>query len=164
MLRYVDVRMGALVVIAGVGLFLASNDVKDFSMGSVDAAFMPRIAAVLFILLGSVLLIRGWRQWQAAEQVPAVDPEPRLDEHGGWGGWSAVLCSALLMLGYVGLLEYLGFILASSAYVFLQIQILRKTAPPRHLLFALVAVTVPTGAYLLFVHAFQVMVPAGVLG
>lgn len=164
MLRYIDVRMGALVVLAGVGLLLISADVKDFSTGSVDAAFMPRIAAVLFILLGSVLLVSGWRQWHAAERVPAADPKPRLDGHGGWGSWSAVLGSALLMAGYVGLLEYLGFILASSAYVFLQIQILRKTAPPRHLLFALVAVTVPTCAYLLFVHAFQVMVPAGVLG
>lgn len=158
---YSEVCVGGLVALAGVGLLSISAEVQDFSTGTVDAAFMPSIAAALFILFGGIVLVRGLRLPQSAEG--ALSPQRR-SRPGLRSGWGPVSCSFILMIAYAGLLDSLGFILASVAYVFLQIQLLRKEAPPRQWLFALVAISVPTAAYLLFVHAFDVMVPAGVLG
>ena len=82
----------------------------------------------------------------------------------GPGGWGAVLISVVLMCAYVGFLESLGFILASTIYAFCQMLILAKNVKWNYLLFGAIALISSAVAYLLFVRVFQVMLPAGILG
>lgn len=161
MTRYGETAFGVLVILGAVGLFVISNDVRDFSTSNVNAAFMPRIAAGLLLVLGAVTVIGGWSKKPADDAAPVRE---EVKEPGGQGGWLLVGASAVLMTAYVALLDSLGFMLASIGYIFLQIMLLKKSAPTHYITFSLVAVLVPVSAYLAFVHLFEVMVPAGVLG
>lgn len=154
-----DMVTGGCVIGLGVGLYLLGGEVRDFARTGIGAGFLPRVAAVLLVMLGGVLLANGWRRPVTAG---AEDPAP--ESTPVWGGWSAVLASAGLMVAYVASLDGLGFIIGSALYVFLQTLILCKNARRRYLCFGLVSVLVPVGAYWLFVRVFEVMIPAGLLG
>lgn len=161
MTRYGETAFGALVILGAIGLFIISNGVRDFSLASVNAAFMPRVTAGLLLILGAVTLIGSWSKTTAGE--PKREPD-RAKTAETKAVWPSVLASMVLMTVYVALLDSLGFVLASIGYIFLQILLLKKRAPSRYVTFALVAILVPVSAYLAFVHLFEVMVPAGVFG
>lgn len=154
-----DIVTGSLTLALGAVIFVASFGVKDFAATGVGAGFMPRLAAMLFALLGSVLLLETWRSRRA---VGAAKADRRAAPRSG--GLGPVLLSACLMAAYVGLLNVLGFVVASALYVFCQTLILAKRAPRRYVLFAVIAVVTSVAAYNLFVRAFQVMLPTGVFG
>lgn len=165
MTRYGETAFGALVILGAIGLFIISNGVRDFSLASVNAAFMPRVTAGLLLILGAVTLIGSWSKTTAGEPKREPKREPdRAKTAETKAVWPSVLASMVLMTVYVALLDSLGFVLASIGYIFLQILLLKKRAPSRYVTFALVAILVPVSAYLAFVHLFEVMVPAGVFG
>lgn len=157
MTRQRDLITALCVIGLGLGLFWLGGQVRDFASAGIGAGFLPRIVAVLLVVLGAVLLL-GARHRPV---VSAADPE---QEGGEWGGWPAVLASVGLMGAYVAALDGLGFILASSLYIFLQTLVLAKNARRRYLGFGLIGLGVSAGAYWLFVRVFQVMIPAGLLG
>lgn len=156
-----DVITGSCVIALGALLLWASLGVKDFAAVGVGAAFLPKIAAWLFIFLGAVMLIVGLR---TAPTKPKPKSAPSSDTTAVKGGAGAVLMSFVLMCLFIGLMEKLGFILTAMAYIFAQTLLLTKGAPRKYLQFGLLALLTSVGTYYLFVKVFQVMIPAGILG
>ena len=156
-----DVITGSSVIGLGGVLLWACQGVKDFAAVGVGAAFLPTIAAWLFIVLGAVMLIVALRTAPPKSRSGLENPAPAAT---AFGGVSAVLLTFVLMCLYVGLMDMVGFILSSIAYIFLQTLILTKGAPRQFLLFGILAVTTSAATYYLFVKVFQVMIPAGMLG
>lgn len=153
-------------VITGIGaiglavlLYTASFDIKEFVVTRVGASFMPRVAACLFVILGAILILESFRH---STSTPIKENET--DDENVFGGWPAVLLSAILMCAYVGLLDSIGFIISSIAYIFLQIQVLAKGVKRNYLIFSLISIVVPIVVYYLFVNVFEVMIPSGILG
>ncbi len=138
-------------------MFSASFDIKEFVVTRAGASFMPRVTAGLFAILGSILVFESFRY---AKSAPANEK----NEENVFGGWPAVILSAILMCAYVGLLNTLGFIVSSVVYIFLQMLVLAKGAKCHYLLFSLISILVPIIVYFLFVHMFKVMIPSGILG
>jgi len=161
MSRYGEMSFGAAIMLAAAGLFMMAGNVQDFmlSSNSVGASFMPRIAASILLLLGLVTFMAAWRITPTA-----MTQQTNRQEKENTGGLFFTLISIVLMIGYIALLDTLGFVIASAIYIFCQILILRKQAPKRWITFLLVALFLPVSAYLLFVYVFDVMVPAGLLG
>ncbi len=161
MSRYGEMSFGVVVMLAAVGLFIIAGNVQDFMLSSngVGAAFMPRIAATILLLLGLVTFSAAWRLEPAKTKKPT-----HLEEAKSKGGQFYALISIALMMGYIALLSSLGFVITSAIYIFCQILILRKQSPKRWVTFLAVAIFLPITAYLLFVNVFEVMVPAGLLG
>jgi putative tricarboxylic transport membrane protein len=69
--------------------------------------------------------------------------------------------TAALLFGYVALLEPIGFVLATTVYVFGQARILGSRAWRRDLV---ASVAVSTVTYLVFKRLLQIALPAGILG
>lgn len=154
MSRYSEMMFGMLVLCFAIALFVISGDVRDFTHSKIDAAFMPRIAAGLLVVLGISTVLSGWR---LPTSVSVQKQKTR-------SGVPFVLASMGLMLAYVACLDSVGFVICSVSYVLGQILLLRKQAKKHWLMFLSVALLVPVVAYVLFVYVFEVMVPAGVLG
>ena len=168
MTRSKDLLTGLTTIALAVFLFVVSNNVKDFASVGVGAGFLPRLTAYLLGILGLILSIEGWRRRISAAPKAKFPPAPAVgktaDEVEVFGGWPAVLLSIALMCAYVGFLERLGFILASSIYAFGQMLILAKNVKWKLPLFGTIAVVSSALTYFLFVRLFQVMLPPGLLG
>lgn len=158
MSRFGETAFGAFIMAVAIGLFVISGEVRDFTNSAINAAFMPRIAATLLLILGAVTLFSGWRITATKARSMAESNTPKTS------GIPFVLASMTLMLGYVMFLDTLGFVICSVSYVLGQILLLRKQAKKQWLTFLSVALLVPVLAYVLFVYLFEVMVPAGLLG
>ena len=156
-----DIITGSTVIGLGGLLLWACQGVKDFASVGVGAAFLPQIAAWLFIFLGATMLIVALR---TSPTKPKSTSTQASETAIPFGGVRAVLVTFLLMCIYIGLMDKLGFILTSIAYIFAQTLILTKGAPRSYLLFGLLALLTSVGSYYLFVNVFQVMIPSGILG
>lgn len=168
MTRSKDIVTGLIAIGLSVFLLFISGNVKDFAATGVGAAFLPRVAGVLLGVLGFVLTVQGWRQRAISGRAvrPAARPavQAQADEVEVFGGWGAVLLSIGLMCAYVGFLESVGFILASTIYAFCQMLILAKNAKWKIVQFGMIALIASSVAYFIFVRLFQVILPPGILG
>ncbi len=105
----------------------------------------------LFVLAGLVF----WIGAAVVETVRAPTASPRSSAGPGWG--PAALIAAGMALD-LALMEWAGFVLASTALFWLTARAFNRDHPGRDAVFAL---AVSTGAYLLFVRVLSVTLPAG---
>jgi len=160
--RRLDATTAVVALCLAGLLFWASQDVKDFGSIGVGAAFVPKLTAALFLLVGLATL---GSLWKADAEPPAVaEREAEASSEQAPGGIPAVALSVALMLVYVFALDWLGFMLASALYAFAQMMILCKERQRRYLLCALAAAVPAVMFYFLFVDVFDIGLPAGVLG
>jgi len=132
-----------------------SNGIRDFAAVGVGAKFFPRIAAVGFMILGSLLVYQN----RAMLFGRSHSQNTTLKR----ASLSPLLTLAILVL-YLALIPILGYIIASILYIFGQILILNRGNKHQYLRYAVISIISATGTYLLFVKVFNVMIPAGILG
>lgn len=156
--------MGGLIFVLGDSY---SSAVAELS-GDVGPAYFPKLIGISLIALG---LIHGASQWigsmsarKTSESVQAkTDPKqdaPKTEGMDPKGG----IYSILLILAYCAVLDFLGFVITSTVYVFLQILVLsygreKKTVRPA----IIVALLFPISVYLIWYYGFKVPLPAGLL-
>lgn len=68
------------------------------------------------------------------------------------------------LLFYVVAFEFVGFIIATAIYVFIQTLILSDDTNRKPKLFALIAISTSLVVYGLFVYVFEKPMPTGLLG
>jgi len=69
-----------------------------------------------------------------------------------------------LLILYLALIPLLGYIVASTLYIFCQIIVLNRGNKQRYVQYALISIVCSAIIYLLFVKVFTVMIPSGILG
>jgi putative tricarboxylic transport membrane protein len=164
MLGYKDAVTGSVVAALGVALFILSFSVKDFASVSVGSEFLPRVAGVLFVVLGAILISQAVGAARAVPEAKPADPNTGKMGTGEEGGAKPVLLSVLVLCAYVAILQPVGFLISSALFIFLQIIVLSRGLKRNYLLFGVVSIVSSAVAYYLFVRVFQVMIPAGILG
>lgn len=155
MAKYRDIITGTFSVALATLVYILSFGVRDFSAVRLGPGFVPRITSVFLGILGLILLVQGFRSLTAGTGGPAAARGK--SRH-------TVLLSFLLMFAYIALLDPVGFILTTMAYLFLQITLLAHESHRRYVLFAVISIGTSVAAYYLFVGFFEVMIPAGILG
>jgi len=146
-----ETAVGALFLVVGIGyLYLTSTIVrKQF----IDAAFVPYILACTMCLLG-ILQIREAFKLAAAKQSGKHDT----------ADYRTVWKTLGLVVAYAAFLEPVGFPLMTVVYLFAQFIVLtpsdKKISYP---VYAAIAVTTSVVVYLTFRHAFDMILPVGLL-
>ena len=149
------IGLGFFSIALGIAILIMSNGIRDFAAVGVGAKFFPRIAAVGFMILGSLLVYQNRTMLlRRSPSETATAKEASL---------SPVLTLAILVL-YLALIPIVGYIIASTLYIFGQILILNRGNKHHYLRYAIIAIISATTTYLLFVKVFNVMIPAGILG
>jgi putative tricarboxylic transport membrane protein len=128
---------------------------------------IPILVGALLTLLGLALAWQGWR----AKPAPRLNPPAVMDAPGskldapGTGGsttdWLPLAAIAIGLVQQILLFEFLGFV-PTAAILFLCVSY--GFGSRRYLRDAVIAIALAVVAYVGFVHALGLHLPAGILG
>jgi putative tricarboxylic transport membrane protein len=143
-----DALSGLFLFLVAVFAGLAAWDLPFGTLRSPGAGFFPKSLAVLTGGLAALLATRGLRE--AAPDIRALWPER--------GGVLRVAGMLAALLGYLVLLEPLGYLLTTAALFLVLLRWAGRSSWPTTVC---VAVLAAGGSYVLFARWLMVSLPAG---
>jgi putative tricarboxylic transport membrane protein len=144
--------LGLIMLFVGLAYLWATTAIprKDH----IDASFVPYVLGSMCSLLGVFQLFAAAKM---AAKLSSRDSEAVVD-------YATVGKTVALIVGYVALLSSVGFPIMTAVYLIAQFYVLTPAdKKPRWVLYATVAVVTAAAVYLLFRHAFDLMLPLGML-
>lgn len=143
--------LGLIMLLVGVGYLWATTGVPR-KHDSIDASFVPYVLGVICSVLGVLQLLAAAR----LQATPASDAKVAAVDY------PTVWKTLGLIVGYVALLSWVGFPVMTVLYLMAQFYVLTPAdQKPRWLLYAAVALITSAVVFLLFRHAFDLMLPLG---
>ena len=152
----------AVFLFAGASiLFVSTFYMRTLFLAPIGPGFVPRLVAGSMAILSVLLFVFELRK--TATYVP--EEKPREENDKPKPHKYAALITLLLLGVYIALLRHLGFILSSTFYLAVQINILYgRFSPKRVSLFLAGSFVFSAAIYGIFVFGFSIMLPIGILG
>lgn len=142
--------LGLMMLFVGLAYLWATTQIPRKSEG-IDASFVPSILGGLCSLLGVLQLLGAAK----LKIQPAAASAAKAD-------YSTLWKTLTLIAAYVALLSWVGFPIMTMLYLIAQFYVLTPAdQKPSWLLYAVVAVVAAAFVFLLFRHAFDLMLPLG---
>lgn len=143
--------LGLLMLLVGLGYLWATANIPRRQEG-IDASFVPYVLGSICSLLGVLQLLAAVKmRAEAASGVGASTAD-----------YATVWKTLALIVGYVALLSWVGFPIMTVVYLIAQFYVLTPAdQKPGWLLYVTVAVISSAVIYLLFRHAFDLILPLG---
>jgi putative tricarboxylic transport membrane protein len=153
--------LGGLVVFAGslvlIGMTLG---LKDSPLVPVGPGFYPRIVLTICAVLGFAMFVNDWLDQRKA--APAAPPVSTLAGEGPGLNYKLVAIMFAVFAAYVFALPYVGFRIATFAYVAATNAMLSPPTKPVHWVRVLVlALATAFLTHLLFERYLSVLLPRG---
>lgn len=150
-----ELLIGVAMLGVGLGYLLMTSQLPGRE--GIDATFVPYLLSAMLCLLGGMHLLTVFKAPQAvhgSNEAEADGPDLR-----------TVSVTLALIVGYIALLQPVGFAIMTAVYLYLQFLVLTpQDHKANHLGYALIAVITSAVVYLLFREAFDLMLPSGLLG
>ena len=106
-LRSADLTSGTITMAIGMATLVASRSIKVMAGESLDPRTLPSIVGWAMVLCGAGIVYTGWRY--RGDPVPVHWPDGQ--------GQRRLMATAVLLLGYVILIEPIGFPIVTAAFV-----------------------------------------------
>ncbi|WP_305785531.1 tripartite tricarboxylate transporter TctB family protein [Symbioplanes lichenis] len=145
-LRTGGVVLGAVLVLAGVGLVWSALAAADGDLGLQSPRLAPVVISLAWVGIAAAYLMS---QFRTTDEEPAERPH--------WWGPAGVAAS---LAGFAIALEYAGFVVSAAAFVLVVARVLGSRNLLRD---AIVALLLPVAIYFAFTHLLDIFLPAGVL-
>ena len=156
--RGLGILAGCMFALLGAAAFVIALSIPARMPVGIDSGVLPEIFAAGLVACGLLLAsTSALAPGRAAGTRPA-------DEKAEGSGTVPLVVNVVLIVGYVACLGYLGFILSSAIFLFLQISLLDDRSLPhlaRHAAFAVLATIL---IWALFAKGFGLLLPSGMLG
>ncbi|SNS70703.1 Tripartite tricarboxylate transporter TctB family protein [Anaerovirgula multivorans] len=149
-----DILSSMIFLIIGVAVFAYSATIQTVIKADVGPAFAPKIVTMGIIILAVVKLGLSIKKNTPEYTKKSTKNENTLN------GLLTIVALGL----YVALFNVLGFIISSALYLFFQMYLLMSAEKRNYIIMGIISITVPVCIYFLFVKAFSLMLPAGLLG
>lgn len=159
--KYWDLASGIAFLVLSIAVFVGAQNVKTLAVSSIGSGFFPSVVSILLAITSIAIIAGGIVQSRkpdtpaAQKAVSAAAEKPRV-----WG----VVGTFGLMALYALLITKVGFLITTTVYLFIQINILSPKASRKQLMFAIISVVASVIIYYTFVKVFNLMLPAGILG
>ena len=157
-----DFILGIILLAVGIAYTVMAQQIKQGNkliqrnVGTfAHARIIPTLLGILLIILSVVLIFQGLRQMKRDDHEPAKKLN-KVDV-------ISVILTFSAMILYIIILPYLGFMLSTMIYLFVQITILAPVEKRNYLLFAIVAVVFTIIAFVAFRIGLTQMLPRGPL-
>ena len=155
---------GIFFIFFSAFLFIESFNIKMSTADALGPQFFPRLVAFLMLVLALVLIFLSVKNWNQAKAEEAAMPAEKRKITFNF----PLVASIVLLFGYFLVLEHLGFMISTAIYLFCQMFLLLPQGSfkkPRYLVIVtLVSVGLSVFIYYLFLLAFSIFLPAGILG
>lgn len=155
--KFGDFVVGVFFLAAAIAIYVMAMALPPSLMGGLGSDFMPKILAVATGVLAVLQIISG------IHKIRIYVPEEEKEE-ADKPEYLRVLITIVAFTLYVSLMDFIGFILTSIVYLFVQMCILATKEQRNYILFAVIAVVFNVAVYFLFRNGLHVMLPVGILG
>ncbi|MDF3194146.1 tripartite tricarboxylate transporter TctB family protein [Pseudomonas sp. 1928-m] len=153
-----ELLIGVAMLGVGLGYLLMTSKLPRHA--GIDVAFVPYLLAAMLCLLGAIQLVSAFVAPKATEQGIEEDAQTTdsIDI-------KTVAKTLALIIGYIALLNTVGFPIMTVVYLYLQFCVLTPVGQKiNHLAYGVIALISSATIYLLFREAFDLMLPSGLLG
>ena len=142
----------AAVVFLAFGIFMFGNSagINPIIPNEVGSGYVPKFVSIVIAILSISLLILTLLKKK-------IGPNEKTDEDIKGG-----IFTVMALAAYVILFEFLGFLVSTALYLFVQITLLSNAKNRKLLVFGIIAVVVPLVIYGLFKTLFNMPFPAGI--
>jgi putative tricarboxylic transport membrane protein len=145
---------GGIFTALGIFIFVLTLQFPSLDAGHPGPSLFPRIMAVLFIFFGGIVLLRGWRSRNGAEEASPAEEIPASRNYFN------PLFVLILIGAYMAFSNWLGFLVTSVLLLFLMMIKLRVT----FFRSIVIAILVTLFVNLMFAKILRVPLPPGLLG
>ncbi len=151
--KLTELIVDAFLLLVGVVLFISARGIDtDTALGQ-SSDFVPKLCTGLWIVFSVCLLVKELRTHDDGVKKLGIN-------------LSVFLLTIILLLAYVYSLNILGFTVASMLYLIIQMLLFvpAELRTARNIIiFVILAVAVPLIVNALFVNAFSLLLPEGVI-
>jgi len=159
-----DLIAAVILITFSIVYFVQTFNIRQTSLISISSATIPRVCALLLIIVSLALLIEsGLYMLQSKKpnkrgQKTIDEEEKRISQKKG----CMVICSFMILFFGILLTEKIGFTYGMFVYL-LGTLILMNHHTPRKWILVMIAVIVPLSIFVLFTRAFYLRLPPGFL-
>lgn len=158
--KRIDLGVAAAVTFLGIWLLLLASDLREGSVSDpVGTAGVPRAVGAILAVGGAIILVRRVRSWGASSGW-LVENEGKSDDPGYPASTTRALGVAAGTLLYARLLEPLGFLVATPAFLVGTMVAMGERRLSRVLAMAVLG---PAVVHLVFAGLFGILLPLGPL-
>lgn len=165
--KYNDIFSGFFLFLISVGMFAATFSFKALTVSKVGPDFMPKIIAGLIALVSIAIIVSAFKNLKKKKaleiQMGEEETSATIDASEE-KVYLPVILSLALMVGYLILMPYVGFLIMTAVYLFFQMYVLSDKSNKRLVLFLVVSIVSSAVTYYIFRSIFYVMLPSGILG
>ena len=138
-------------------MFGVSLNIKKVLMVGIGSGFVPAMVAACLAVTSVCVIARGYRDRRSEkEALPGAAGDGK--------NWLPVVATFCLIALYIAFLEKVGFLLMTTLYLFGQFWVLAGRNHRRVVMFLIISAVASLTIYYTFVKAFDLMLPAGILG
>ncbi len=156
--KYGDIIVGGFYIILAIGLYVTASNIQLVVINSLGPQFIPKVIAIIFFTLGTMLLINGVKYYKMYDATKILNDEVT-------PSYIRLFLTLFLMSMYILLLRSVGFVPMTFVYIIAQIYLLtpkekynKNTAITVFLLSAISSISL----YYLFYNVFKVFLPQGI--
>lgn len=162
-----DIFASAFFIVFSIGMYIASNSIIKLTVSKVGADFVPKLVAIGMLILSVFYLIQSIKKQirikNGVDKNAPVEKENETEEKKKISPLSVVATVGLLVL-YIALLPYIGFLITTTVYLFFQMYLLAAKTERKIPMFVVISIITSVFIYFIFKYVFYLMLPAGILG
>ncbi len=149
-----DLIGGGIFLALGLFIFLFTFGFPTLDKGHPGPALFPRILAVLFIVFGGIVFLRGWRGEKGGETSDAQEEDGLASPN-----YFNPVFVLILIVAYMALSNWLGFLITS--FLVMSLMMIRLRVP--YLRGLIISVCLTLFVNLMFAKILRVPLPPGFL-
>lgn len=158
--KRVTILTGVFFLIFSVLLFVSAMSIPAPSTLTKGGDYMPKVMAVFLLLCSLGHIAAGLRKKPKLEESAKSETGQTM----GRKQWIMFAIEFVLLFTYLYLLKTIGFLIMTSAYIFIQAWIITVKEEREPVKMAVISVVSTAAIYLIFVKGFKLLLPAGILG
>lgn len=154
MSKFKDLISGICGIIFSIALYMLSVQIGLKENTTIGADFLPKIAAVIMLVMFAIVAYRG-----AVQVKNGIEEKPQ-DYKSNYLGVAIIFAA---MMAYAVLLKPVGFMITSLVFLILAIVLMTRKEELRPIFTVIVSVIAILFIYLIFTKVFGVRLPKGIL-
>ncbi len=149
--RYSELILGVLILLLGIFYYFLTSNLPSKEI--IDSRFIPYILSGFLFVLSIIQINRG---------IKFIKYEIE-DEEKVTGDYLTFIKSLVAIILYIGMLNILGFIIATIIFLFFQFTILTPNRlKSNYLLYVIVSIVTSLTVYYLFRYGLNLVLPRGI--